>query len=151
FHEFTVLADKKLDTILSTEPLEKPLAKSLQRGEDAIFDQLLTAFGSLAEHCLPSQLRVLFQWYDRQLAATAVFAEENQRIIRSTTDSQSVSSKSCSLTKSNIQSLDNSDIEIYYTLEKRDLAVEFIFCLVLIEVLKQLPLHPGYDDLTAHI
>ena len=150
FHEFTVLTEKKIDTILTSESLEKPLAKWLQRGEDPIFDQLLTAFGTVAEHCLPSQLRLLFEWYQRQIDATAVFAEENQRIIKSNQEAQ-FSTKSGSLTKSNIQSLDNSDIEIYYLLEKRDLAVEFIFCLVLIEVLKQLPLHPGYDDLTNHI
>jgi len=31
------------------------------------------------------------------------------------------------------------------------LAVDFIYCLVLIEVLKQLPYHPGHDDLVTHI
>lgn len=46
---------------------EKPLSKVLQRGEDAQFDQLLSAFGSVAEHCLPSILRALFNWYERQL------------------------------------------------------------------------------------
>lgn len=35
--------------------------------------------------------------------------------------------------------------------ERRDLAVEFIFCLVLIEVLRQLAVHPGHDDLVRHI
>lgn len=150
FYEFTVLSDKKIETILSSESLEKPLAKWLQRGEDQIFDQLLTAFGTAAEHCLPSQLRLLFEWHQRQMAATAVFAEDNQRIIKLYSEAQ-FSSKSGSLTKSNIQSLDNSDLEIFYILEKRDLAVEFIFCLVLIEVLKQLHLHPGYEDLTNHI
>ncbi len=35
--------------------------------------------------------------------------------------------------------------------EKRDLAVEFIFCLVLIEVLKTLSVHPGHEDLVRHI
>jgi hypothetical protein len=49
-----------------SEPLERPLSKSLQRGEEAQFDQLLTAFGSVAEHCLPSILRTLFLWYERQ-------------------------------------------------------------------------------------
>ena len=46
---------------------EKSLSKVLQRGEDAQFDQLLSAFGSVAEHCLPSILRALFNWYERQL------------------------------------------------------------------------------------
>lgn len=35
--------------------------------------------------------------------------------------------------------------------ERRDLAVEFIFCLVLIEVLRQLSFHPGQDDLVTYI
>lgn len=35
--------------------------------------------------------------------------------------------------------------------EKRDLAIEFIFCLLLIEVLKQLSVHPGHEDLVHHI
>lgn len=35
--------------------------------------------------------------------------------------------------------------------ERRDLAVEFIFCLALIEVLKQLPFHPGHEDLVIYI
>lgn len=35
--------------------------------------------------------------------------------------------------------------------ERRDLAVEFIFCLVLIEVLRQLSYHPGHEDLVGYI
>jgi hypothetical protein len=35
--------------------------------------------------------------------------------------------------------------------ERRDLAVEFIFCLVLIEVLRQLSFHPGQDDLVCYV
>jgi len=35
--------------------------------------------------------------------------------------------------------------------ERRDLAVEFIFCLALIEVLKQLPFHPGHEDMVTFI
>lgn len=31
------------------------------------------------------------------------------------------------------------------------LAVDFLFCLVLIEILKQLNFHPGYDDLIDKI
>jgi hypothetical protein len=46
---------------------ERPLSKVLQRGEDPQFDQLLSAFGSVAEHCLPSILRALFAWYERQM------------------------------------------------------------------------------------
>ena len=38
---------------------------------------------------------------------------------------------------------------MYALLERRDLAVEFIFCLVFIEVLKQLHVHPGHEDLVS--
>lgn len=48
---------------------EKPLPKVLQRGEDAQFDQLIVAFGMVAEHCLPSLLKILFAWYERQLSS----------------------------------------------------------------------------------
>ncbi len=47
-------------------PQDRSLSKSLQRGEDAQFDQLLSSFGSVAEHCLPSLLRTLFAWFERQ-------------------------------------------------------------------------------------
>ena len=45
---------------------ERSLSKSLQRGEDPQFDQLLSSFGSVAEHCLPSLLKTLFAWFERQ-------------------------------------------------------------------------------------
>lgn len=51
---------------------EKTLSKALQRGEDAQFDQLLSAFGSVAEHCLPSLLRALFSWYERQMSEVTI-------------------------------------------------------------------------------
>ncbi|OBS66737.1 hypothetical protein A6R68_04719 [Neotoma lepida] len=45
---------------------EKPLTKSLQRGEDPQFDQVISSMSSLSEYCLPSILRTLFDWYKRQ-------------------------------------------------------------------------------------
>uniref|UniRef100_A0A6Q2XNU3 Furry homolog, like n=1 Tax=Esox lucius TaxID=8010 RepID=A0A6Q2XNU3_ESOLU len=65
FAEFAVLAEKKIEVVMA-EPLEKPLSRSLQRGEDAQFDQLISSMSSVAEHCLPSLLRTLFDWYRRQ-------------------------------------------------------------------------------------
>lgn len=38
-----------------------------------------------------------------------------------------------------------------YLCEKRELAVDFLFCLALIELLKQLPFHPGQDDAVNHV
>ncbi|XP_067137576.1 protein furry [Centruroides vittatus] len=131
FAEFTVQAEKKIDLVLA-EQLERPLSKSLQRGEDPLFDQLLSAFGSASEHCLPSLLRTLFAWYDRQ----GIDSSNQEQKLRS--DSKS---------KGEMTERTERD----YLHERRDLAVEFIFCLVLIEVLKQLPVHPGHDDLVNHI
>lgn len=51
---------------------EKALSKVLQRGEDPVFDQLLSAFGCVAEHCLPSLLKALFAWYERQVGDLGV-------------------------------------------------------------------------------
>ncbi|GFV46815.1 protein furry homolog [Trichonephila clavipes] len=132
FAEFTVQAERKIDLVLS-ESLERPLSKSLQRGEDALFDQLLSAFGSVAEHCLPSLLRTLFAWYDRQGVDSTLSQELRMRC-----DSKS---------KGDVQEKTEKD----YLHERRDLAVEFIFCLVLIEVLRQLSVHPGHDDLVMYI
>lgn len=47
------------------------------------------------------------------------------------------------------ETFDRSESDIQK--ERRDLAVEFIFCLVLIEVLRQLSLHPGHEDLVQYI
>jgi hypothetical protein len=70
FSDFTILAEKKIEAVMG-EPQEKPLSKTLQRGEDPQFDQLLSAFGCVAEHCLPSLLRALYSWYERQMAEVA--------------------------------------------------------------------------------
>lgn len=144
FSEFGVLAEKKIDLVLSSEALERPLSKCLQRGEDPVFDQLLSAFGSVAEHCLPSLLRTLFSWHDRQLSATSVLLEKQSSGKISASDSQSKASAK------NVAEASERGEQLY-VLEKRDLAVEFIFCLVLVEVLKQLPLHPGHEDLTGYV
>ena len=66
FAEFTIQTEKKITSVMS-EPLERPLSKSLQRGEDLYFDQLLSSFGSVAEHCLPSILKTLIAWYEKQV------------------------------------------------------------------------------------
>nr|CAD7427510.1 unnamed protein product [Timema monikensis] len=131
FADFTVQAEKKMEAVMA-EPLEKPLSKVLQRGEDPQFDQLLTAFGSVAEHCLPSILRALFAWYERQLAEGG------------TTEQRKVDQKG----KCN-ETAERSEADTLQ--ERRDLAVEFIFCLVQIEVLKQLHFHPGQEDLVTYI
>ncbi|CAH1777850.1 unnamed protein product [Owenia fusiformis] len=122
FAEFTVLAEKKLEQIMA-EPLERPLSKSLQREVDPQFDQLLTSLSCVAEHCLPSLLRTLFAWYELQTPSEA----------------------------SSPQKKSKNKVEKDYLQERRDLGIDFMLCLVLIEVLKQLPYHPGHEDLSNRI
>uniref|UniRef100_A0A3P9HL76 Cell morphogenesis protein N-terminal domain-containing protein n=3 Tax=Oryzias latipes TaxID=8090 RepID=A0A3P9HL76_ORYLA len=131
FAEFAVLAEKKIEMVMA-EPLEKPLSRSLQRGEDAQLDQLISSMSSVAEHCLPSLLRTLFDWYRRQ----------------SGTEDESYEYRPRSSTKSKG---DEQHRDKDYLLERRDLAIDFIFCLVSVEVLKQIPLHPVPDVLVHEV
>uniref|UniRef100_A0A4W6DYN4 FRY microtubule binding protein n=1 Tax=Lates calcarifer TaxID=8187 RepID=A0A4W6DYN4_LATCA len=131
FANFTTVSERKIRIIMA-EPLEKPLTKSLQRGEDPQFDQLISAMSSLAEYCLPSILRTLFDWYKRQNGLEEELHEYRPR--------------------ANTKSKKNNDEQQRdYLLERRDLAIDFIFSLVLIEVLKQMPLHPVLDSLVNEV
>ncbi|XP_028817146.1 protein furry homolog isoform X5 [Denticeps clupeoides] len=129
FVSFTTLSERKIRIIMA-EPLEKPLTKSLQRGEDPQFDQLISAMSSLAEYCLPSILRTLFDWYKRQ---NGMEDESHEYRPRANTKSK------------------NDEQQRDYLLERRDLAIDFIFSLVLVEVLKQMPLHPDLDGLVHEV
>ncbi|XP_033097375.1 protein furry homolog [Anneissia japonica] len=124
FAEFTIQAERKIEKVMG-ESLESPLAKSLQRREDPQFDQLLSSLSAVAEHCLPSLLKTLFEWYDLQ-------NEDDSSSQRQKTKNQAKGEKD-------------------FLAERRDLAVDFLFCLVLIEVLKQLPVHPVPDEMVVHI
>ncbi|KAI9547921.1 hypothetical protein NQZ68_012938 [Dissostichus eleginoides] len=153
FANFTTMSERKIRFIMA-EPLwrngclicfspalanivlfiliiqEKPLTKSLQRGEDPQFDQLISTMSSLAEYCLPSILRTLFDWYKRQNGLEEELHEYRPR----------------SNTKPK-----NDEQQKDYLLERRDLAIDFIFSLVLIEVLKQMPLYPALDSLVNEV
>ncbi|KAJ8280141.1 hypothetical protein GJAV_G00050990 [Gymnothorax javanicus] len=129
FANFTTACERKIGVIMA-EPLEKPLTKSLQRGEDPQFDQLISTMSSLAEYCLPSMLRTLFDWYKRQ---NGLEDESHEYRPRAGTKAK------------------NDEQQRDYLLERRDLAIDFIFSLVLIEVLKQIPLHPLLDSLIHEV
>ncbi|KAK3798079.1 hypothetical protein RRG08_034635 [Elysia crispata] len=124
FLEFCRVTERKIEFILA-EPLERPLSKSLQRGEDTHFDQILSSLSNVAEHCLPSILKTLFAWYQRQMKEESPSLDSRQR-------HRSKGSKD-------------------FLCERRDLALEFIYCLVLIEILSKLSYHPGHEDLVGHI
>uniref|UniRef100_A0A8B9CPE5 FRY microtubule binding protein n=1 Tax=Anser brachyrhynchus TaxID=132585 RepID=A0A8B9CPE5_9AVES len=91
---------------------------------------VISSMSSLSEYCLPSILRTLFDWYKRQ---NGIEDESHEYRPRTSTKS-----------KSDEQQRD-------YLMERRDLAIDFIFSLVLIEVLKQIPLHPVIDSLVHDV
>lgn len=130
FADFTQQAEKKIEGVM-LENSEKQISKLLQRGEDPQFDQLLSSLGSVSEHCLPSILRALLAWHRRQISD----AEFKTDIKKSDIDWNLIGT--------------TSDLEIQ--LQRREAAVEFIFCLALLEVLKQLPFHPGHEDIIHSI
>ncbi|KAH8323660.1 hypothetical protein KR067_009015, partial [Drosophila pandora] len=136
FSDFTVQAEKKIELVM-LESADKNLSKLLQRGEDQQFDQLLSALGSVAEHCLPSLLHTLLAWHRRQLSDMEIKNDLKKPPPSGCINSQSAGNKT-------IGDLD-------FQLQRREAAVEFIFCLALIEILKQLPFHPGHEDLVRSI
>lgn len=131
FADFTQQAEKKIESVMC-ETADKNLSKLLQRGEDAQFDQLLSTLGSVAEHCLPSLLTTLLAWRNRQLSNMELKMD---------------------LPSTRNEKLIAKDVDIQITnlrLLRREAAVEFIFCLALIEILKQLPFHPGGHEELVH-
>ncbi|CAM9280094.1 unnamed protein product [Lampetra planeri] len=131
FAEFTQHAERKISIIMA-EPMERLLSKSLQRGEDLQFDQLLSAMSAVAEYCLPSLLRTLIDWFKRQ---NGVDDESHEYRPRSSTKSKG----------------DEQHRDRDFLFERRDLAIDFIFCLALIEVLKQIPVHPVPDSMVHEV
>lgn len=128
FADFTQQSEKKIEGVM-LETTDKNLSKLLQRGEDPQFDQLLTAFGTVAEHCLPSLLITLLAWHRRQLSDTEI---KNDLVKR-------------------MEKLVTKIIDIDLQIQRRESAVEFIFCLVLIEIMKQLTFHPGNEGIVKEI
>ncbi|XP_023387902.1 protein furry homolog-like [Pteropus vampyrus] len=128
FAEFTVQAEKKIEVVMA-EPL---VSRADLSSGNILYFQLISSMSSVAEHCLPSLLRTLFDWYRRQNG----------------TEDESYEYRPRSSTKSKG---DEQQRERDYLLERRDLAVDFIFCLVLVEVLKQIPVHPVPDPLVHEV
>lgn len=117
--------------------------------------QLISSMSSIAEHCLPSLLRTLFDWYRRQ---SGTEDESYEYRPRSCTKSKGwdahlhlytlifllLSFLTWSFLKTSVLHLfslplcrDEQHRDKDYLLERRDLAIDFIFCLVSVEVLKQ--------------
>ncbi|NXP86267.1 FRY protein, partial [Passerina amoena] len=124
FVNFTTLAERKIRIIMA-EPLEKPLTKSLQRGEDPQFDQFCL--------CLPENQQFFLPILRHHFRNTGCDAGDGSSVWKPDW----------------ARAVDEQQRD--YLMERRDLAIDFIFSLVLIEVLKQIPLHPVIDSLVNDV
>ncbi|CAL2038426.1 unnamed protein product [Caenorhabditis brenneri] len=115
--------ERKLHIVTEEEPLEKMLNKTLQRGGDLYFDNLCHTLHGLSEICLPPILKILVEWYEKYDEAL------------------SLSMLSPNLTN-----------DVRLKLGKKLLAVNYLFCLVLIEILPQVEFHlPQCDPLIKRV
>lgn len=110
------LFQRKLTSVVDDEPIEKLLNKTLQRGGDAYFDNVCTALHEVCEVCLPAVLNVLLTWHEK--------TEEHL----------------------NGQHGMTLGTEQRLKLMKKTLAVNYLFCLVLIEILPQVEFHATTCD-----
>ncbi|KAK4475902.1 hypothetical protein MN116_001147 [Schistosoma mekongi] len=173
------LAQSKIEKALEDKQ-EANLVKSMKLNEDPAYNHLISSFGVAAEFALPSIVSSLSLWYSSQHSSGKYYqlqlqsftakehngdisipmqrpsAEDNNHVF----DSQQVSpacahkldksikctSESSSLSKSNL-----SSPELSVLFERRDLAIDMVFCHVMLAVLKQLPFHPGHNDVIESI
>ncbi|CAI8040481.1 Protein furry homolog [Geodia barretti] len=125
FAGFVAVSERKLQHACN-QPLDYSLAKGLVRGEDAQFDQILSALNEVSSFCLRSMLTAIFKWRDMQIEQC-----------RSNPDLTSLSNSETTDT-----GLPASKKDRAHFIERRELAVEFVFCLVLVEVMPRLSVHP---------
>lgn len=115
--------ERKLHTVTEEEPLEKMLNKTLQRGGDLYFDNLCHTLHGLSEICLPPILKILVEWHEKYDEA---------------------------LSLSMLSPIATSDLRL--KLAKKLLAVNYLFCLVLIQILPQVEFHlPQCDPLVKKV
>uniref|UniRef100_A0A1I7TWL2 MOR2-PAG1_N domain-containing protein n=1 Tax=Caenorhabditis tropicalis TaxID=1561998 RepID=A0A1I7TWL2_9PELO len=115
--------ERKLHIVTEEEPLEKMLNKTLQRGGDLYFDNLCHTLHGLSEICLPPILKILVEWHEKYDECLSL-----------------------SMLSPNI----TTDLRL--KLAKKLLAVNYLFCLVLIEILPQVEFHlPQCDQLIKKV
>ncbi|KJH50768.1 hypothetical protein DICVIV_03115 [Dictyocaulus viviparus] len=102
------LFERKLQSIVEEEPVEKLINKTLQRGGDPYFDNLCHTLHGISELCLPSVINALIKWHQ----------EMEQKI------------------KNDLTSSNENRV-----LVKKLLAANYLFCIVLIEILPQVEFH----------
>lgn len=64
---FVQLTSKKFEQVISGDKKDKRLKESLLKMDDLQLDQLVQTIGNVAEQCLPSQVRFLLTWHEKQI------------------------------------------------------------------------------------
>jgi hypothetical protein len=131
FADFVHLSTSKLNFI-ATQDLEYVVTKCLQRGEDPYLDQLLKSLNEVSAFCLKSMLEHLFKWRDQQISQCRVKQSSSALVTKSSAQKK---------THPTSDSAESKVVREYYQ-ERLELAVECLFCMVLVEVLAQLGIHP---------
>ncbi|CAH8297781.1 unnamed protein product [Schistosoma turkestanicum] len=178
--QLTNLAQLKIEKALE-DGQETNLVKSMKLNEDAAYEHLISAFGAAAEFALPSVLSTLSLWYGsqhssgkyyqfHQLQSSSLTNEYVENVASVpvqrplTEDSLHVSQQVSILganksektnkcaSESSLSKSHNLPLpELAVLFERRDLAIDIIFCHIMLAVLKQLPFHPGHNDVIKSI
>jgi hypothetical protein len=107
--------------------------------------------GQLAEKCLPSLVRALLVLYESQMSNLSYLRQKQQFVYKQHVEAAQSSNASTKTILKVKQQLLQQKLENELLDERKELAIHAILCVFLIEILKQLPFHPGSDDLLGYI
>ncbi|RNA38647.1 furry isoform X3, partial [Brachionus plicatilis] len=144
--KFMQLGSRKISLIMNGEKRDKFLREFFQKNEDPDFDKLMATMAQVAEKSLPSLVRTLLMWHEAQISNLTYLKQQNQQ----QNDSNPLNSSSKAALKTK-QHLMQAKMESDILDERKELMVNCILCSALKEILKQLPFHPGIDDLLNYI
>lgn len=149
---FIQQSSKKFDQIISGERRDKRLKDSIQsKTDDVQLDQLVQTMGQLAEKCLPSLVRSLLIWYESQMSNLNYLKQQQQLVYKQYIEAAQSSNASTKTILKVKQQLLQQKLENELLDERKELVIHAILCIFLVEILKQLPFHPGNDDLLGYI
>jgi hypothetical protein len=144
---FVQLSSKKLEKIVNGEKRDRRLKDCFQRNDDLQLDKLLMTMNSVAEQCLPSLTRTLLIWHESQMSNLSYL---KQQMPHSEFNAFSLTATT-KITLKTKQLVNQAKIENEILDERKELVIHSLLCVALIEILKQLPFHPGNDDLLNYI
>ncbi len=107
-----------------------------------------------SEHCRPSQLNVLFDCYSVQMAfdeAACSAFQKASSVSQLPTGGTSSSGGGGGASGSGGSEGSGEPKRRAVESERRGLAVEYLYCVVLMEVLRQQAFYPGHDELIARV